>query len=78
MAVQRGDYWGSCYGKRAYPTRAEARAAKHRLHREGVRGLVMYRCWWCDGWIHLGHSAGLVVALGGVVSRAGARQEVVS
>ncbi len=77
MAVQRGDYWTSCYGKRAYPTRAEARAAKHRLWREGVRGLVMYRCWWCYGWIHLGHSATLVVALGGVMGT-GARQEVAS
>lgn len=47
----------ACATKRKYPSKAQAKKHLKVLVKQGRRGLVMYDCWWCDGY-HLGYPPG--------------------
>ena len=50
-------YW-SCWRKRKYVTRAEAKEkAKELIRYERRKGLKPYKCWFCIYW-HIGHPIG--------------------
>jgi len=47
----------ACRTKKYHSTKSQAKKALKEMKKRGVRDLVIYDCWFCDGF-HLGHLPG--------------------